>query len=78
MAFCVSFELWHWSSIDPSSTPGLGACGDRAVNALPPALATGREDDINLKGVSIAGKYFLGWILGVPVVVLVIIYLIFN
>jgi len=24
------------------------------------------------------GKYFLGWILGVPVVVLVIIYLIFN
>jgi len=26
----------------------------------------------------IMGKYFLGWILGVPVVVLVIIYLIFN
>jgi len=24
------------------------------------------------------GKYFLGWILGVPVIVLVIIYLIFN
>jgi len=24
------------------------------------------------------GKYFLGWILGVPVVVLVIIYLLFN
>jgi len=24
------------------------------------------------------GKYLLGWILGVPVVVLVIIYLIFN
>jgi len=24
------------------------------------------------------GKYFLGWVLGVPVIVLVIIYLIFN
>jgi len=24
------------------------------------------------------GKYFLGWILGVPVVVLIVIYLIFN
>lgn len=54
------------------------ACGDRAVNALPPALAAGREDDINLKGASIMGKYLLGWILGVPVVVLIIIYLIFN
>jgi hypothetical protein len=26
----------------------------------------------------IMGKYFLGWIMGVPVIVLVIIYLIFN
>jgi len=78
LAFCVSFESWHCSSIDPLSTPGIGARGDRAVNALPPALATGREDDINLKGASIMAKYFLGWILGVPVVVLVIIYLIFN
>jgi hypothetical protein len=24
------------------------------------------------------GKYFLGWLLGVPVIVLVIIYLVFN
>jgi len=24
------------------------------------------------------GKYFLGWVLGVPVIVLVIVYLIFN
>jgi hypothetical protein len=31
-----------------------------------------------LKGASIVGKYFLGWLLGVPVVVLVIIYFIFN
>jgi hypothetical protein len=48
------------------------------VNALPRAPATGREVDINLKGASLMGKYFLGWILGVPVFVLVIIYLIFN
>jgi hypothetical protein len=33
---------------------------------------------VNLKEASIMGKYFLGWILGVPVFVLVIIYLIFN
>jgi hypothetical protein len=24
------------------------------------------------------GKYFLGWILGVPVIVLVVIYMLFN
>jgi hypothetical protein len=30
------------------------------------------------KGTSIMGKYLVGWILGVPVFVLVIIYLIFN
>jgi len=24
------------------------------------------------------GKYFLGWVMGVPVIVLVIVYLIFN
>jgi hypothetical protein len=33
----------------------------------------------NSQGVAaIMGKYFLGWILGVPVIVLVILYLIFN
>jgi hypothetical protein len=37
-----------------------------------------RRHPLNTTGVSIMGKYFLGWILGVPVVVLVIIYLIFN
>jgi hypothetical protein len=30
------------------------------------------------KGASIVGKYILGWILGVPVVVLVLIYLFFH
>jgi len=36
------------------------------------------RSNINLKEVSILGKYVLGWILGVPVLVLVIAYLIFN
>jgi len=36
------------------------------------------KDDINLEGVSIMGKYVLGWLLGVPVIVLVIVYLFFN
>jgi hypothetical protein len=29
-------------------------------------------------GSSIVGKYLLGWVFGVPVVVLVIIYMLFN
>lgn len=29
-------------------------------------------------GASIMGKYLLGWIMGVPLIVLVIIYLLFN
>jgi hypothetical protein len=33
---------------------------------------------ITLQGASVMGKYLVGWILGVPVIVLVIIYLIFN
>jgi hypothetical protein len=37
-------------------------------------LAMARQDDIDLLRASIMGKYFLGWILGVPVFVLVIIY----
>jgi hypothetical protein len=34
--------------------------------------------DQSNRGVPIMGKYILGWIFGVPVVVLVIIYLLFN
>ena len=56
----------------------LGACGGRALNTLAAALATGPQDDMNLTGATLMGKYFLGWIMGVPVIVLVIIYLIFN
>lgn len=37
-----------------------------------------RQDQIKVTGASIMGKYFLGWILGVPVIVLVIVYFIFN
>jgi hypothetical protein len=35
-------------------------------------------NDIDLTGASIMGKYVLGWILGVPAIVLVVIYLLFN
>jgi len=33
---------------------------------------------INVKGAAVMGKYVLGWILGVPVFVLVIIYVLFH
>jgi hypothetical protein len=33
---------------------------------------------INQAGASTMAKYVLGWILGVPVIVLVIVYLLFN
>lgn len=55
--------------------PRIGACCGRAGDALAPVLAT---EDINLKGESSVGKYVLGWILGVPMVVLVVVYLIFR
>lgn len=45
---------------------------------IPPRAGYGNDDDINLAGAWIMGKYFLGWILGVPVFLLVILYLIFN
>ena len=37
-----------------------------------------RQGGINITGVQVMGKYLLGWILGVPVIVLVIIYMLFN
>jgi hypothetical protein len=52
-----------------------GAFCGHAAAAL---SATGVESDIDVKGVSNMGKYFLGWILGVPFIVLVIIYMLFN
>jgi hypothetical protein len=41
----------------------------RAVAWLLRALAMATQDDIDLLRASIMGKYFLGWILGVPVFV---------
>jgi hypothetical protein len=35
-------------------------------------------DPIDFEGVQIMGKYVLGWFMGVPLVVLVVIYLIFH
>ena len=37
-----------------------------------------KQGGINITGVQVMGKYLLGWILGVPVIVLVIIYMLFN
>jgi len=45
------------------------------VTGARPGFSSNRP---HLKEASIMGKYILGWIMGVPVVVLVIIYLIFN
>lgn len=50
----------------------------RPVDAFSPVPAPGEAAHINLTGVSTMGKYLLGWIFGVPVIVLVIIYLLFN
>jgi hypothetical protein len=35
-------------------------------------------EPIDLAGAPIMGKYVLGWFLGVPVIVLVVVYLIFH
>lgn len=39
---------------------------------------TASSGDPKLTGAAIMGKYVLGWILGVPVFVLVVIYILFN
>jgi hypothetical protein len=52
--------------------------GSCQLQALPTPSAMRIPCDINLSGASIMGKYVLGWFMGVPIVVLVIIYLIFN
>jgi hypothetical protein len=46
--------------------------------ALVMMCMTASGGDLKLTGVAIMGKYVLGWILGVPVIVLVIIYMLFN
>ncbi len=47
LTFCICFKSCHWFSIVTFSAPRLGACGGRAVNALSPGLAKGREAEIN-------------------------------
>jgi hypothetical protein len=37
-----------------------------------------RQTGLNPTGACIMAKYVLGWILGVPVILLVILYMIFN
>ncbi len=46
------------------------ARGDRIIYSPP--------TDFKTTGAFIMGKYVLGWMLGIPVVVLAIIYMIFN
>jgi hypothetical protein len=72
-----SLRIVARSSINLFSALRLEA-SDRTGNALRPALATIVEYDIKLTGASNMGKYVLGWALGVPVIVLVIIFLIFH
>jgi len=43
-----------------------------------PACLTDGKQAHQRHGSWIMGKYLLGWILGVPVIVLVIIYILFN
>jgi hypothetical protein len=54
----------------PATAAPLNESSDR--------LATGMKEHNDIGGTSIMGKYLIGWIMGVPVIVLVIIYLIFN
>jgi hypothetical protein len=52
---------------------------DRGHPAYPLNCANWIFDPVNLTaGASIMGKYVLGWIMGVPLVVLVVLYLIFH
>jgi hypothetical protein len=53
------------------------ACANERFSPAPLRTLCGRRQ-VNSTGVSNMGKYFLGWVMGVPVIVLVIVYLIFN
>ncbi|HEU4644708.1 MAG TPA: hypothetical protein VFS80_03990 [Burkholderiales bacterium] len=53
------------------------SCANERFSLAPLRTVYGRRQ-INSTGVSNMGKYFLGWVMGVPVIVLVIVYLIFN
>ena len=53
--------------LSPAGSASGTCCGDRVENIRG-----------SLIGILVMGKYFLGWIMGVPVIVLVIVYLLFN
>jgi hypothetical protein len=48
------------------------------MDAWPLAHSARGPSSTSSGGIAIMGKYILGWLLGVPVFVLVIIYFIFN
>jgi hypothetical protein len=54
------------------------AHAERTMDAWPLAHSARGLSSTSSGGTAIMGKYILGWILGVPVFVLVIIYFIFN
>jgi hypothetical protein len=63
--------------------PSCGCCryaNAQTIAGIPPIVQSVSVvfDPINLAGVAIIAKYFVGWLLGVPVVVLVVLYLIFH
>jgi hypothetical protein len=51
---------------------------DGAVTIRPLAHTARRPSSASSGGIATMGKYVLGWFLGVPVIVLVIVYFIFN
>lgn len=57
-----------------ASSVAMGRAGSLPCRSI----SNGPGDGMQLTRTLIMGKYFLGWILGVPVIVLVIIYMLFN
>ena len=53
--------------LSPAGTASGTCCGDKVENIRG-----------SLIGVLVMGKYVLGWIMGVPVIVLVVVYMLFN
>lgn len=56
----------------------MGRAGSLPCRSISNSPGDGKCGSHATNGALIMGKYFLGWILGVPVIVLVIIYMLFN
>lgn len=69
------FGSWHLPSTDQLLISPVCA-GHAAANFRQSGIDSIRTSIY--EGAMLMGKYFLGWIMGVPVVVLVVLYLIFN